>query len=164
MSSDRVSVLFVCLGNICRSPLAAGVFLAAAKARGLGSAFEVDSAGTAAYHTGEPADSRSTAVAASHGIRLTGVARQVTRHDFEHFDLIVAMDRSNRGSLERLSGSRPRPGTSRIIMMRDFDSRLGSPDVPDPYYGGADGFERVYRILERCCEGLLDELQQQDDC
>ncbi len=158
MSSDPVSVLFVCLGNICRSPLAEGVFLAAAEARGLGSRFEADSAGTAAYHSGEPPDPRTTAVAARHGVHLTSIARQATRQDFERFDLIVAMDRSNRRSLERLRGHRPRPGAARIVMMRDYDPGPDDPDVPDPYYGGADGFERVYRIVERCCEGLLDEL------
>ncbi len=158
MSSDSVSVLFVCLGNICRSPLAEGVFLAAAEARGLAFRFEADSAGTAAYHSGEPPDPRTTAVAARHGVHLTSIARQATRRDFERFDLIVAMDRSNRRSLERLSGHRHRPGAARIVMMRDYDPRPGDPDVPDPYYGGADGFERVYRIVERCCEGLLDEL------
>ena len=158
MSPDPVSVLFVCLGNICRSPLAEGVFAASADARGLGSRFEADSAGTAAYHSGEPPDPRTTAVAARHGVHLTGLARQVTRRDFQRFDLIVAMDRSNRRSLERLRGHRPRPGAARIVMMRDYDPRPGDPDVPDPYYGGADGFERVYRIVERCCDGLLDEL------
>lgn len=158
MTSDTVSVLFVCLGNICRSPLAAGVFEAAARARGPGPAFEVDSAGTGAYHTGEPPDPRSRAVAAHHGIRLPGVARQVTQSDFDDFDVIVAMDRSNRRWLERQRGPGTRAGTARIVMMRDFDPDADSPDVPDPYYGGADGFERVYRILERCCDGLLEEL------
>ena len=158
MSSNTVSVLFVCLGNICRSPLAEGVFLAAAESRGLGSRLDADSAGTAAYHSGEPPDPRTTAVAARYGVRLTGLARQVTRHDFERFDLVVAMDRSNRRSLERLRARRPHPGAARIVMMRDYDPEPDSPDVPDPYYGGEDGFERVYRIVERCCEGLLDEL------
>ncbi len=160
MSSHTVSVLFVCLGNICRSPLAEGVFMAAAESRGLASRFDADSAGTAAYHSGEPPDPRTTAVAAHHGVHLTSVARQVTRRDFERFDLVVAMDRSNRRSLERLRGHRPGPGSdaARIVMMRDFDPDPGSADVPDPYYGGAEGFERVYRILERCCGGLLDDL------
>ena len=157
MSCEAVSVLFVCLGNICRSPLAEGVFLAAAEARGLGSRFEADSAGTAAYHSGEPPDPRTTSVAARHGVHLDSIARQATRHDFERFDVIVAMDRSNRRSLEGLRGRRSRPGAARIVMMRDYDPEPGNPDVPDPYYGGADGFERVYRILERCAEGLLDE-------
>ena len=158
MSPNTVSVLFVCLGNICRSPLAEGVFTSVAESRGLGSRFEADSAGTGAYHVGEPPDARATAVAARHGVDLPSVARQVTRRDFEHFDLVVAMDRSNRRSLERLRGPRPRPGAARIVLMRDHDPDPDSPDVPDPYYGSADGFERVYRIVQRCCEGLLDEL------
>ena len=132
--------------------------MAAAESRGLGSGFEADSAGTAAYHSGEPPDPRTTAVAARHGVHLTSIARQATRHDFGRFDVIVAMDRSNRRSLERLRGHRHRHGAARIVMMRDYDPQPGSPDVPDPYYGGADGFERVYRIVERCCEALLDEL------
>ena len=158
MPTDTVSVLFVCLGNICRSPLAEGVFAAAARERGLDARFRADSAGTGAYHSGEPPDPRTAAVAARHGVPLAGVARQVTRRDFGRFDLVVAMDRSNRRSLERLRGPRPRPGAARIVMMRDYDPNPDSPDVPDPYYGGADGFERVYRIVARCCEGLLDEL------
>jgi len=161
VSGAPVSVLFVCLGNICRSPLAEGIFAALAKERGVEGEFHVDSAGTAAYHCGEPADSRSAAVAADHGIRLTGVARQVTPRDFERFDIIVAMDRSNRRSLERLR-RRVRGGLAEIVMMRDYDPGARDPDVPDPYYGGPEGFERVFRILERACSGLLDELADRD--
>lgn len=153
MSDSKTSVLFVCLGNICRSPLAEGIFRHQAETGGLADRFEVDSAGTGAYHSGEPPDSRSIAVAASHGIRLTGTARQVRADDFGRFDVIVAMDESNRRSLQRLRG-----GGARIVMMRDYDPQAGDPDVPDPYYGGPGGFERVYRILERACAGLLDEL------
>ena len=155
MSATRTSVLFVCLGNICRSPLAEGVFAHMAESRGLAGRFVVDSAGTAAYHTGEPADSRSIAVANAHGVPLTGTARQVTRHDFERFDVVVAMDESNRRSLERLQGGRRH---AEIVMMRDYDAQDPGADVPDPYYGGPRGFDRVYRILERSCQSLLDEL------
>lgn len=161
MHGTPVSVLFVCLGNICRSPLAEGIFAALAGERGRGGQFHVDSAGTGAYHSGEPPDSRSTAVAAAHGIRLTGVARQVTPRDLERFDIVVAMDRSNRRSLERLR-RRVRGGRAEIVMMRDYEPGARDPDVPDPYYGGPDGFERVYRILERACNGLLDELSDSD--
>ena len=150
----------MCLGNICRSPLAEGIFANLAEARGLSDRFRVDSAGTAAYHTGEPPDSRSVRVAAAHGIHLNSLARQVTRRDFDRFDVIVAMDRSNRRSLERTA---PRRGDrAEIVMMRDYDPRAHDPDVPDPYYGGPGGFEQVYRILERSCEGLLDELTSPD--
>lgn len=161
MHDTSVSVLFVCLGNICRSPLAEGIFAALAEERGLDGQFHVDSAGTAAYHSGEPPDSRSTAVAAAHGIRLTGLARQVTPRDLERFDIVVAMDRSNQRSLERLH-RRVRDGRAEIVMMRDYEPGARDPDVPDPYYGGPDGFERVYRILERACNGLLDELSASD--
>ena len=161
MHDTSVSVLFVCLGNICRSPLAEGIFAALAEERGLDGQFHVDSAGTAAYHSGEPPDSRSTAVAAAHGIHLTGLARQVTPHDLERFDIVVAMDRSNQRSLERLH-RRVRDGRAEIVMMRDYEPGARDPDVPDPYYGGPDGFERVYRILERACNGLLDELSASD--
>lgn len=160
MPGPTTSVLFVCLGNICRSPLAEGIFAAQAKERGLAGDFQLDSAGTAAYHSGEPPDSRSTAVAAAHGVRLTGYARQVTRRDMADFDVIVAMDRSNRRSLERLRQrcGRHRDGLADIVMMREYDPEARDADVPDPYYGGHDGFERVHRILERSCRGLLDEL------
>ena len=153
------SVLFVCMGNICRSPTAEGMFLKVLEERAPKLRIHVDSAGTHAYHIGEPPDLRAQHAARRRGIDLSGQrARQVRAKDFERFDHIVAMDRSNRRSLERLRGHRPRPGAARIVMMRDYDPKPGSPDVPDPYYGGADGFERVYRIVERCCEGLLDEL------
>ena len=164
MPGTPVSVLFVCLGNICRSPLAEGIFAAMARERGLAGRFRVDSAGTAAYHSGEPPDSRSVAVAAAHGVRLTGLARQVTPRDMRRFDIVVAMDRSNRRSLERLR-RRARDGRgdlADIVMMRDHDPGSRDPDVPDPYYGGPGGFERVYRILERACRDLLDELADRD--
>ncbi len=176
-----MSVLFVCLGNICRSPLAEGIFRHQAETRGLAHRFEADSAGTGAWHTGEPPDSRSIAVAASHGVRLTGTARQVVMDDFGRFDLIVAMDRSNQRALQRLreggtrwdrgrrrygrgSGAAPHGGRNRarIVMMRDYDPQSGDPDVPDPYYGGPGGFEQVHRILERACGALLDELTRPD--
>ena len=160
MSRPTTSVLFVCLGNICRSPLGEGIFAALAEERGLDGDFHVESAGTAGYHSGEPPDSRSTAVAAANGVHLTGYARQVTPRDMERFDVIVAMDRSNQRSLQRLRQryGRGRGGLADIVMMRDYDPDARDADVPDPYYGGHDGFERVYRILERSCRGLLDEL------
>lgn len=176
-TDSKTSVLFVCLGNICRSPLAEGIFSHQAGLLGLADRFEVDSAGTGAYHSGEPPDSRSVAVAASHGVRLTGTARQVVVDDFGRFDVIVAMDRSNQRSLERLrkggarwdrgrrrqgrgGGARPHGdrNRARIVMMRAYDPGGSDPDVPDPYYGGPGGFEQVYRILERACGALLDEL------
>lgn len=148
-------VLFVCLGNICRSPLAEGVFRHLAEERGLGDRFLVDSAGTAGYHAGEPPDPRSTAAAERHGVRLTGAARKVARRDVDAPGVVVAMDQSNRRALERLRG---RAGQAEIVMMRDYDPVDAGADVPDPYYGGSDGFEEVYQILARSCRGLLDDL------
>lgn len=153
-------VLFVCLGNICRSPLAEGVFRHLAEERGLGDQFLVDSAGTAGYHAGEPPDPRSTAAAERHGVRLTGAARKVARRDVDAPGVVVAMDQSNRRALERLRG---RAGQAEIVMMGDYDPVDAGADVPDPYYGGPDGFEEVYQILARSCRGLLDDLIGSDD-
>ena len=160
MSKPTTSVLFVCLGNICRSPLAEGIFAALAEERGMADRFRVDSAGTGAYHLGKPPDSRSTEVARAHGMRLTGRARQVTRRDMTDFDVVVAMDRSNRRSLDSLcrQAGQGIGGVAEVVLMRDYDPGARDPDVPDPYYGGREGFERVHRILERACGGLLEAL------
>ena len=149
---ETVSVLFVCLGNICRSPLAEGVFRELATELGVEERFHIDSAGTGAYHAGEAPDPRSVAVARKHGINLTGLARQVTPHDLRDFDWVVAMDATNHRSLERL------PGTARLVMMRDFDPEAPGADVPDPYYGGPGGFDEVFSIVERSCRQFLEEL------
>ncbi len=153
--TDRV--LFVCLGNICRSPLAEGVFRHLAAERGI--VVEADSAGTGAWHEGEPPDPRSCEVAARHGIDLDGQrARAVVEADFERFDMILAMDRQNLEDLQRL---RPPHARARIARLRDHDPE-GPGDVPDPYYGGDQGFERVYRMIHRSCEALLDSLEDGD--
>lgn len=156
-SDETISVLFICLGNICRSPLAEGVFGQQVSEAGLEDRFSIDSAGTGAYHAGEAPDSRSVAVAEEHGVPLAGLARQVTVQDMVGFDWIVAMDGSNRRSLLQI---RPSTDSGRIVLMRDFDPEDPGGDVPDPYYGGADGFEEVYQILDRSCRGLLDELSR----
>jgi len=150
----RTSVLFVCLGNICRSPLAEGVFRHVAAERGRGQDFLVDSAGTGAWHVGEPPDRRSIEVAARHGITLNGRARKVRPEDLQRFDLVIAMDRENLEDLEALAdanGSR-----ARLHLLREFDPRSAGDDVPDPYYGGPNGFEAVYEMVRRSCDGLLD--------
>ncbi|MFP3948085.1 MAG: low molecular weight protein-tyrosine-phosphatase [Gemmatimonadota bacterium] len=150
---DTVSVLFVCLGNICRSPLAEGVFLSLLEEEGIEHRFEVDSAGTGAYHVGESPDPRSVDVARRNGITLRGHARQVEAADFEIFDYVLAMDRSNLRALEGLRPENPRAG---LHLLRDFDPESdGDPDVPDPYYGGPGGFERVFEMIDRSCRGLL---------
>ena len=148
-------VLFVCLGNICRSPTGEGVLRRVVERRGLAEVVEIDSAGTGAWHAGEPADRRMRSAAAERGYELTSRARQVSAGDFDHFDLIVAMDRANLGDLRGLD-----PGDARAEL-RLFSDFLppGSPeDVPDPYYGGPQGFDRVIDLIEQGAETLLDHL------
>lgn len=156
----KTSVLFVCLGNICRSPLAEGVFRHLVAARGLDDRFEIDSAGTGAWHVGERPDARSIQVAASHGVELPGTARQVTRDDLERFDVILAMDRENLHALRRMG---PATGArARIHLLREFDPDGGDDEVPDPYYGGPGGFEDVYQMVRRSCRVLLGKLTSGD--
>jgi protein-tyrosine phosphatase len=156
---DRTGILFVCLGNICRSPLAEGIFLHLAKARGAAERFDVESCGLGSWHCGEPADHRSIAVARKHGVTLSGRARLVEpRRDFARFDLIVPMDRANRRGLLELGAP-----AERVRLVRSFDPALaGAPeerlDVPDPYTGGEDHFEEVFVMLRGACEGLLEEM------
>lgn len=148
-----VSVLFVCLGNICRSPLAEGVFLHLASQAGLEDRFVVDSAGTGAWHVGERPDPRSVQVAAKHGVDLPGHARQVKPQDLRRFDVVVAMDRDNLAALERMGAEEG--GTARLHLLREFDPGADGDEVPDPYYGGPGGFDDVYAMVHRACAGLL---------
>lgn len=150
-------ILFVCLGNICRSPLAENLFRHVAEEGGAADRFHVDSAGTGAWHVGEPPDRRTRAVARERGIDLKGRARQVTAEDLSEFDLVVAMDRSN---LERLEELRDRSGAdAEIRLLREFDPEAaGDLEVPDPYYGGPRGFEEVHEMVLRSCRNLLDFL------
>jgi protein-tyrosine phosphatase len=154
-----IRVCFVCLGNICRSPTAEGVFRLLVAEAELSSAIEIDSAGTGAWHEGEPPDARSRAAAARRGIRVDGRARPFSASDFERFEYVIAMDRENRRDLIELA---PTPEAhARIALLRDFEPATGrgrSRDVPDPYYGGDDGFERVLDICEASCRGLLEHL------
>ncbi len=151
------SVLFVCLGNICRSPLAEGVFRHLVEQEGLNERFIIDSAGTGAWHVGDGPDPRSLDVAAAHGVPLDGKARQVTPDDLRRFDVVVAMDRENLSALERLAEASG--GTARLSLLRQFDAAADGDDVPDPYYGGPHGFESVYEMIRAACEGLLSELR-----
>ena len=152
---DARRILFVCLGNICRSPLAEGVFQHLVDVAGLGDVYEIDSAGTSAYHAGDRSDERSIAVALKHGIRVTSRSRKVRASDFETFDLILAMDQAN---LRDLLGICPSEHAGKVRRMRDYDP-AGSGDVDDPYYGGPRGFDDNFEMLMRTCEALLEDTQ-----
>jgi protein-tyrosine phosphatase len=147
-------LLFVCLGNICRSPAGENVMNHLLGREGLASQFEVDSAGTAGYHIGNPPDLRMTKAARGRGIGMTGRARQVKPADFEEFDWVFAMDRSN---LEDLQCVRQKAGnpTARLVLFCEFCERHDEREVPDPYYGGPEGFEKVLDLLEDGCSVFL---------
>ncbi len=156
--SQKTRIVFVCLGNIVRSPLAENMFRHLAEETGASREYQLDSAGTGAYHVGEAPDSRMRRVAAQRGLKYSGRARQFKRADFDRFDLIIAMDRSNRSNLQRLA--RTEAEREKIRLMREFDpSSSPQADVPDPYYGGMRGFEDVYDIVARACQGLLETLE-----
>ncbi len=152
-----LSILFVCLGNICRSPLAEGVFRGVMAERGSEELFLLDSAGTGGWHAGSSPDPRSIAVAAHHGLDISGQrARKVTSEDFSGFDLILGMDRSN---VEDMRCVAPVEHRRKIHLFLDFAA--GRPaDVPDPYYGGPDGFLEVYRMIRAASEALADRLER----
>ena len=152
-----VKVLFVCTGNICRSPTAEGVFRAVVARAGLDRRIAADSAGTHGYHVGDPPDARSCAAARGRGIELDALrARQVTAADFTEFDLVLAMDRGHHAQLARLC---PPGRHDRLHLFMDFAPGLGIRDVPDPYYGAGDGFERVLDMIEAGCDGLLAHIR-----
>lgn len=155
-NTQPVRVLFVCLGNICRSPMAEGVFRALAAKRGLD--VEVDSAGTGAWHVGEPPDGRGQQAALRRGIDLSSLrGRQVSAGDFEHFDLILAMDDGNLVDLRQMvSGS----ARERARLFLEFAPECGRREVPDPYYGGDGGFDDVLDLIEAASDGLADHLMQ----
>ena len=148
-------VLFVCLGNICRSPLAEALFRKHVEERGLQHKYLADSCGTAAYHVGDEPDSRSRANARKNGLVYTHLGRQVNSRDFKEFDLIIPMDSSNEAHLKYADPT----GTAKIELMRNYDPGFEGTDVPDPYYGGEQGFQNVYEILDRSTGNLLDKLE-----
>lgn len=156
---EKKKILFVCMGNICRSPSAEAVFTGMAKKEGLFEKFEIDSAGTGGWHAGEPADKRMQRHAKKRGYDLTSIARKFNPEvDYDHFDLIVAMDDENVLALKNMA--RNESDLRKIHKMTDFRREWNYDEVPDPYYGGDEGFELVLDLLEDSCEGLLNKLKK----
>ncbi|PWJ57689.1 protein-tyrosine phosphatase [Dyadobacter jejuensis] len=159
-----IRVLFVCLGNICRSPIAEGVFSTLIHDKGLQERVSCDSAGTAGYHQGSLPDTRMRLIAQRHGITLNHQARQIQTSDFSDFDYIIAMDASNKVNIRQFC--RERTGAvlpeSQVLLFRTFDPKHPElTDVPDPYYSGQEAFEEVYRIVSRCALSFMEHLLAQ---
>ena len=152
-------IIFICQGNIIRSPLAENMFRHLAHERGVGEKYQLDSAGTSAYHVGELPDHRMRQVAQEKGFQYKGKARQYRRDEFDQHDLIIVMDQSN---LRILSSWASKGEEKKIRMMREFDPQGSAKlDVPDPYYGGLDGFAKTFEIVKRSCQGLLEVLESE---
>ena len=153
-----IRICFVCLGNICRSPTAEGVMQKLIEQHQLQSSILIDSAGTSSYHVGEPADRRSSAAAARRGFTLTSRSRQFVTSDFAHFDYIIAMDSSNLQRIKQMASSKEQK--DKCFLLREFDPQSPkNASVPDPYYGGSNGFEDVLDICIAGCEGLLGHIR-----
>ncbi|MCB1789722.1 MAG: low molecular weight phosphotyrosine protein phosphatase [Gammaproteobacteria bacterium] len=153
-----VKVLFVCMGNICRSPTAHGVFRAMVESEGLAGQIEIDSAGTHAYHVGSAPDKRAAATAKTRGVDLSDlVARRVDVADFELFDYVLAMDQENFLALSEIC---PREHLEKIQLFMDFAPEMRTREVPDPYYGGPSGFERVFDLVETASRALLNDIRR----
>lgn len=165
MSDNTISVLFVCLGNICRSPLAEAVFRQVVTEEGLEGRFRIDSAGTSGYHDGESPDPRTTEVAARRGVDVTGTSRQVTRQDAAEFDYLVAMDADNLREVEVLVDGAGLDGDGPAThLLREFDPEAeGDLEVPDPYFGGPHGFDNVHDLVDRSARGLLEHIREAHD-
>jgi len=156
LNNSPLRVIFVCLGNICRSPLAEVVVKAVAEKRGILSTFHFESAGTGNWHVGGAADQRSAAKAVEHGLNLQHhKAQQIRAEHIKDWDVFVAMDQANHRDLIAMGARK-----EQVLMMRDFEDSNHAPDVPDPYYGGGDGFEDAYQMLKLNADGLLDDLLQ----
>ncbi len=162
---EKTKLLFVCLGNICRSPSAENIMNYLIEKEGLQDQFECDSAGTSKYHIGASPDKRMQLAAKKRGIELKGKARQIEDFDLEYYDFILAMDKSNyvdilRLDRERLLRDRTRKYQDKIKLMCDFTTKFKDKEVPDPYYGGESGFDYVIDLLLDCCQGLLEYCQK----
>ena len=151
-----IGILFVCMGNICRSPAAEGVFIHRIRERDLDHLFKVDSAGTGGWHAGDDPDHRSMAEGRRRGIHLPGTARQVHSGDWVEFDMIVCMDRENHANLLRAGAPK-----EKLRMLLEWHPEHPGGDVPDPYYGGDDGFVYMYDLIETACDRMLDHLVQE---
>ncbi|OAY51437.1 putative low molecular weight protein-tyrosine-phosphatase slr0328 isoform X2 [Manihot esculenta] len=162
------SVLFVCLGNICRSPAAEGIFRDIVKKRGLDSKFKIDSAGTIGYHEGNLADTRMRAVSKRRGVEITSLSRPLRPSDFRDFDIILAMDKQNREDIMeafnrwRFRETLPDDAHKKVKLMCSYCKNRDETEVPDPYYGGPQGFEKVFDLLEDACESLLDSILEEN--
>ena len=154
---DKKSILFVCLGNICRSPTGEGVLQHLVQQRGLEEKVFIDSAGTIGYHEGNPADSRMRKHAAKRGFDLQSRSRKIVPEDLERFDLVIAMDRQNLADILSIE-----PTAGNVQLLSDFLDDAWPEDVPDPYYGGAAGFETVLDMIEAACPNILEELLVDD--
>lgn len=154
----KKKILFVCLGNICRSPSAEAVFKHIVEKRGHSGKFIIDSAGTSAWHAGEKADARMRRHARKRGIELTSISRQFVQEDFDRFDLIIAMDQENMHELRKLA--RNKVDLEKLRFMTDYSGKYKYNHVPDPYYGGDEGFELVLDLLEDAGEGLYRSLEK----
>jgi len=157
MENTRKKVLFVCLGNICRSPSAEAVFKYLVEQENERNRFFIDSAGTSAWHAGEKADARMRRHAKKRGVELTSISRQFIPEDFDWFDYIIAMDRDNMEDLKRLA--RNKKDLDKLHMMTDFSKKFNYDEIPDPYYGGDEGFELVLDLLEDAGTGLFNYLK-----
>jgi len=153
-----IRICFVCLGNICRSPTAEAVMRHVVDREGVANKFDIDSAGTGGWHVGEPPDERSAQTARERGFTLEGAARQVKAADFNRYDYLIAMDRSNHQNLLRMAKNDD--ARAKVFLFRSFDpASKANAEVPDPYYGGPDGFDNVFDICEAAARGFLDHLR-----
>ena len=158
-SMIKISVLFVCLGNICRSPAAEAIFLKLIEDKNIKHKFIVDSAGTGSWHVGKKADSRMRMAAKLRGINILSKARQIENNDFQNFNYILTMDNSNFENVINLKNRETSSEIAKVMKIQEFASRFDLSEVPDPYFGGEDGFDHVLDILEDSVSGFLNSIE-----